>query len=336
MMKKLIIILFPFILTSCIDENQYVIKPMDMQEVKVPYSLYQYQTYFSLSTSEIVGYNSYDAWDLGFESSTDGYHIILNASRFMYAGNTKTTDFYSVQQNIADTMLFDNSSGNLDSTAIGQWLDNSDNKNPVFFKHVYIIDRGVDELGNKFGFKKIVFEKLENDTYYFRFSNLDNSDEHEYQITKNPELNFVLFSFDNGGNTDVQQPPKDQWDICFTKYTSILYDNNNVPTPYIVRGALINPNGISVAKETVKPFDEIKYSDVLNHSFLNSQDGIGYDWKIYKDDKYFIVDNWSYIIHNRDNNYYKLRFTGFYNNIKDDPHYGEKGYISFEMTQLNP
>ncbi len=329
-----IIISLSITLTSCFKDDGYVIEPIPIQEVKIPYSIYEDQVYFRLSDTAIVSHNNYAAWDLGFESSASGYHIILNTSKFMYAGNTESTDFSAITSNTASLMLFDRSSGSPDSTAIGNWGDFSNPLNPIFPKNVYIINRGVDELGNSFGFKKIVFEKLENNSYYLHYSNLDNSDEHFYQIPKDNLVNHVQFSFDNGGNTTAQQPNKADWDILFTKYSTILFDDNGVPTPYLVRGAYIN-KGLSVAKDTITDFYSIGINSVGNYSFSTKQDAIGFDWKDYIGEKYIVKPYFTYIIKDNKNNYFKLRFTGFYNNIENHPNYGEKGFTSFELVKLN-
>lgn len=332
---KFFIIGFSIALTSCFDEDGLVIEPSLLKEVKIPYSMYEDQVYFNLHDTTIVSYNSYANWDLGFESSPSGYHIILNTSKFMYAGKTESTDFTATTENTASSMVYDRSSGNLDSTAIGNWADYSNPLSPIFHKNVYIINRGVDEFGNSFGFKKIVFEKLENDTYYIHFANLDNTDEHYFQIPKNQNKNFVQFSFNNGGNLDVKQPDKVIWDLNFTKYSTILFDDFGVPTPYLVRGVYIN-KGIAVARDTIKDFNSINFSSVNDYTYSIKQDAIGYDWKIYKNDKYIVKPHFVYIIKDRSDNYFKLRFTGFYNVIKNHPKYGEKGYPSFEMAKLNP
>jgi hypothetical protein len=339
-MRNLILILFALTLISCFDENSFVIKPIPIDEfsveVKIPYSMYEDQTFFSLNDTAIVSHNNYANWDLGFEATPTGYHIILNSTKFMYAGNTGLTDFSSVITNVADTMMFDRSSGNLDSTAIGNWADFTDALNPVFLKKVYIINRGVDESGTSLGFKKIIFEKLENNTYFIHYANLDNSDDHTYQVPKNTAVNFVQFSFEDGGNLNTQQPNKDLWDLDLTKYSTILYDqnNNNKPTPYLVRGVLIN-SGVSVAKDTVNSYSSINISNIDSYTFSSKQDAIGFDWKKYINGEYVIIGHYNYIIKDSKGNYFKLRFTGYKNTISGDIHYGVKGYPSFEMSKLN-
>lgn len=332
-MKYIILFLLTITLTSCFDEDSYVIQPVSISEVNSPYDINDYQTYFNLADTMVVSHNGNSDWDLGFESSTLGFHIILNSSKFMFAGNTGLTDFNSVTSIGSLSMGFDKSSGNLDSTVIGNWVDYSDVLNPVYPKNVYIINRGTDNKGVSYGLKKIVFEKLENNIYYIHYANLDNSDEQFFQVPKNASANFVLFSFNDGGNLNTQQPNKDLWDLLITKYSTILYDNNNTPTPYPVRGVLIN-NGVSVARDTVTPFNSITYENIRAYTFSTKQDAIGYNWKKYSNGNYLLIDNCSYIIHDRNNDYYKLRFTSYKNSIKGDIHYGSDGYPSFEYTKL--
>ncbi len=321
------LILTGLFLTSCFKDDEQII-PFEIDEIEIPYSMYEYQTYFSITDQSIVSQHHYSDWDVGFESSKDGYHIILNYARYMYAGNTFETDFYSVKSNMASEMFFDNSSGNLDSTALIDWADFSDTDNPVFNEYVYIIDRGKNESGEEFGLKKIVFEKLETDTFYIHFANLDNSDEYYLKIPKDTTVNFTLFSFEDGGNLDVQEPDKSLWDICFTKYSTVIPDNYGTPTDYLVRGVLLNPyKNIDVALDTINYFYEITSDLFSNYDYSGNQDAIGYDWKVYSDNIYEVQDYHSYILKNVDNIDYKLRFTKYYN---ED---GVKGYPSIEIMQ---
>lgn len=317
-----------FTFSSCFEEDERII-PIEIEEIEIPYSIYEYQTYYSISNQEIVNYNDFSDWDLGFESSEDGYHIILNYARYMYAGNTFKTDFSNIKSNIAGKMFFDHSSGNLDSTVFVDWADFSDPANPVFNEYVYIIDRGKDESGEEYGLKKIVFEKLENDTFYVHFANLDNTEEYYIEIPKNPDVNFTLFSFDNGGQIKVSEPEKTVWDICFTKYSTVIPDNYGTPTDYLVRGVFLNPyKNIEVALDTVNYFYEILPEMIDDYNYSTTRDAIGYDWKVFSDDVYQIRDYNSYILKNVNGLNYKLRFTGFYNDQ------GEKGYPSFELIEM--
>jgi hypothetical protein len=246
----------------------------------------------------------------------------------MFAGNTGSTEFYSVNSNICDTMIYDDSNGDLTRTAIGDWADFTNPENPVYHRKVYLIDLGTDNNGDPYGFRKIVFEKFENNTYWFHFSNLDGSDEHNFQLTTDPERKFTLFSFRNGGHTIPIQPADSKWDICFTQYSTILYDDFNVATPYLVRGVFLNQAGTTAVSDTINSFYSIKAGDIDNYKFSGAQDAIGYEWKDYKNDSYKINPGIFYIIKNQKNSFYKLQFTGYYNSS------GSRGYPSFQLINL--
>jgi hypothetical protein len=322
------IVLVVIAFTSCFKEDEQII-PIEIQQESIPYSMYEYQTYYNISNKSIVSYNHFSDWDLGFESSAEGYHIILNTARYMYAGNTFDTDFISIKSSQNTKMYFDHSSGNLDSTVFIDWVDLTIQSSPVFNQYVYVVDRGKDESGEAFGLKKIVFEKMENDTFYIHFANLDNSEEYYFQVPKDPTVNFTLFSFDDGGKFIASEPDKAIWDICFTKYSTVIPDDFGTPTDYLVRGVFLNPyKNIEVALDTVNYFYEILAENMNEYSYSTARDAIGYDWKVFSDDVYQIRDYNSYILKNVNGFNYKLRFTNFYNES------GEKGYPSFEITEL--
>ena len=153
-MKQIIPFIFLTLLTGCFPEDDLV-APLDIEIVEIPYSMYENQIWFNLQDMSVVSSNSFLDWDLGFESSGTGHHIILNTSRYMFAGNTKSGDFDGITSNICDTMIYDDSNGDLNNTAIGDWADFSDPGNPVYPQDVYIIDLGSDNNGVSYGLRKI-------------------------------------------------------------------------------------------------------------------------------------------------------------------------------------
>jgi hypothetical protein len=308
------------ILQGCFPEDKKVV-PLNIDIIEIPYSMYDTQTWFNLHDMSEVSHNSFLDWDLGFESDGLGHHIILNTSRFMHAGNTGSTDFYGITTNICDTMIYDDSGGDLTKTAIGEW--------EVYPGNVYIIDLGTDNNGIPFGYRKITFDGFENNAYSIHFSNLDGSDEHSFIVDSDPDRSFTLFSFTNGGAVVPLQPPDDAWDLCFTQYSTILFDNNNVATPYLVRGVYINMKGTTAARDTINSFNDITLADIPDYTFSSVQDIIGYEWKDYKDDTYKINPDIFYIVRDLQGEYYKIKFTGFYNKS------GVKGYPSFQCIRLS-
>ncbi|MBK7710983.1 MAG: HmuY family protein [Bacteroidales bacterium] len=316
------------LLQGCFPKDKRVV-PLDIDITEIPYSMYDTQAWFSLRDMAVVASNSYLDWDLGFESTGTGHHIILNYARYMHAGNTGSSDFYGITRNICDTMIYDSSNGDLNKTAIGQWADFTDPLNPVYPKNVYIIDMGADNNGTPFGLKKITFDSFENNKYSIHFSNLDGTDEHTYEVTADHERSFTLFSFKNGGSTVALQPVDSNWDICFTQYSTILFDDNNIATPYIVRGVYSNMKGTTAAHDTINSFYDITAGDIASYTFSSAQDAVGYEWKDFEDDSYKINPDIFYIIRDQLGGYYKLKFTGYYNTS------GERGYPSFQCIKLS-
>ena len=85
------ILLLAITLTSCFDENSFVIKPIDNAEVRIPYSMYEDQAYFNLYDTLVVSHNNYADWDLGFESTPMGYHIFLNTKQKILSHPVKSS-----------------------------------------------------------------------------------------------------------------------------------------------------------------------------------------------------------------------------------------------------
>ena len=340
-MRKLHIFFIFFmiiLLPSCFKEDEKITPhdPGDVKTVAIELTNdYRYQVYFDMGSGEVVSTNMKKDWDLGFESSENGWHIILNTSSFMIAAETGLNDLTTPLDTAGLTWKFDVSTGNLDSTAIGKWVDFlSQDSAKSYSNEVYVIDRGYDELGNLRGIRKVIFEEVGDSTYRFRYANLDGSGENSFTVTKDPTVNYVCFSFDEGGKQLSLEPPKHDWDLVFTQYTTLLYTDMGEPYPYLVTGVLTNPSTVQVAQDTLNDFSAINLDITDNLVYSRSQDEIGYDWKDVVGDvssgnvSYVIIDGLNYIVRDREGFCYKLRFISFYNNS------GEKGYPTFEYQRL--
>ncbi len=326
------------LLTSCFKEDKKIAPhdPGNVETVAIEMTHdYRYQVYYDLNPGEVVSTNMKKDWDLGFECTKKGWHIILNTSSFMYAAQTSMTDFGVPVDTAGLAWKFDVSTGSLDSTAIGKWIDFlSPDSVKIYSENVYVINRGYDEDGNLRGMKKIIFLELSDSTYSFRYANLDGSAGNNFTITKDPSVNFICFSFDDGGKQLDLEPPQYDWDLLFTQYTTLLFTDAGDPYPYLVTGVLANPAGVQVAKDTLNDFSSINIEIAGQLFYSSKQDEIGYDWKDIVGDvstgnvSYVIVPGINYIIRDWQGFYYKLRFIGFYNNT------GEKGYPTFEYQRL--
>lgn len=324
------------ILSSCFKEDEKV-EPYDRGDVVVKTiemtQYYTYQTYFDLENGEEVEVNNKNEWDLSFECSKEGSHILLNTSAFMVAAKTGLKDFEQIPDTSGLLWKFDKSDGDLDSTAIKSWFAIEQN-DTIYSNEVYLIDRGYTDLAVLRGLKKVKFESINNDYYTFRYANLDGSDEHTFRIEKDPSSSFTCFSFNDGGKQLYFEPPYDTWDLVFTQYTTLLFTDEGDPYPYLVTGVLSNRVDVEVAIDTITPFADITIDLINDFEFSTILDKIGYEWKVLEGDvnsgnvSYNIVPDLAYIVKNRKGFYYKLRFTGFYNTE------GQKGYPTIEFKLL--
>jgi hypothetical protein len=325
-------------LTSCFKEDEKITPhdPGDVKTVVIELTKdYRYQVYYDLGSGEVVSTNLKNQWDLGFECGAEGWHVILNTSNFMVAAETGLTDFDLPIDTAGYQWKFDVSSGNPDSTAIDNWVEfSSPDSVKAYSNEVYVIDRGYDEAGNLRGLRKVLFGEVDDSTYRFRYANLDGTAENTFIIKKDPSVNYTFFSFDDGGKQLSLEPPKYDWDLVFTQYTTLLITDEGDPYPYLVTGVLSNPLSIAVAQDTLYDFATISLDVVDNFIYSLQQDEIGYDWKDIVGDvntgnvSYAIVEGLNYIIRDREGFYYKLRFISFYNNN------GDKGYPTFEFQRL--
>lgn len=332
----LISLLTSLLLTSCFKEDEKI-PPYDRGDrvtVKIEMTqTYKYQVFYNLGENLVVSSNDKKIWDLAFESSPNGSHILLNTTNFMMLANTGETDPALVTSQSGWNMIYDPSSGNLDSTAVGNWLTINTN-DTIFPGFVYVVNRGYDDLGNMLGWRKVVFDSLKGNTYHFRYGNLNSTELSQASITKESGKNFVYFSFVSPDEKVIVEPAYDQYDLQFTQYTTLLFTNEGDPYPYLVTGVLLNRFETLVAFDSIHHFDSISMDIASQLKFTQQNDRIGYTWKDVVGNvesgqvSYIVKPEWNYIIRAQDGFYYKMRFIGFYNDL------GEKGYPTFEYQKL--
>lgn len=341
--KIILLILLVTVFTSCFKDDERV-TPYDRgdriidtipltQITDGSIQLYLNQAYYSLNNSIVVSINEKKSFDLAFDASENGSRIYLNTASFMLAGKSDQTDLETVNSAAGLDMIYDPSSGNPDSTAIGDWLI-VEEADTTYSKLVYVIDRGYDEAGNLLGLKKIRFDSLIGDSYYFTYSNLNNTDKVSAEVTKQNGFNKVYFSFEDGGKQVQPEPQKETYDLLFTQYTTLLFTNDGDPYPYLVTGVLLNPYQTEVAFDSTMAFEEVDLSMAMNMNYSAQHDRIGYNWKDVEGDvesgivNYILKPEFNFIIQNNNGQYFKLRFVGFYNRQ------GVKGFPVIEFQRL--
>lgn len=277
---------------------------------------YRYQLFYDLGTNAMVSSNLKVDWDLGFESAPEGFHVILNTAKLMYAAQVVATDWSVIKDTAGLNFRWDMPSGNFDSTAIGDWRTHQD---------VYVIDRGFDPEGKHQGFKKVLIKDVNETAYEVQVANLDNTNEITYTVPKAFAYNFTFLSLEDG--VAEVQPPKTDWDLSFTQYTHVFTDPVST---YLVTGVLANRDGVEIAAVFDKDFGAITIEDIKLYQFSNAIDAIGYDWKWYSFDSgsFLILSEQNYIVKTTEGRYFKLHFIDFY----DDE--GVKGNPTFELQEL--
>ena len=330
--KCLILSFVSISITSCFKEDEKVQTHRSGNVTTDTIALtqnYKYQVYFDLSSDSKVATNLRTDWDLAFECKTSGTHILLNSSCFMKAADCGLIPFAQLIDTAGLRWKFDSSDGNSDSTALKHWISISGN-DTLYPGHVYAINRGLDENGNVLGLRQVVFDGIKQGRYSFRWANIDGSAATAAFIEKDTTLNYIHYSFKNGGGNASPEPAKTQWDLLFTQYSTILSTSAGDPYPYLVTGVVINQNGVQVAVDSIKPFADLTFETARNMIYSAKLDAIGYDWKYYNFEtgSYTVRFNRSYVIKDTEGFYYKFRFTGFYNTL------GQKGYPVFEYQRL--
>ena len=319
MTKVWILVLVLFVFSSCLKEELPV--PPHQQgdlvlgqvELGTTYGL---QIYYDLATNSVVKTNHKTDWDLAFECDLQGWHIVLNSSLAMAAADMGEVPFDQITETIGAEWNWDHQTGDLDSTAIGDYRD---------LNHVYVIDRGYNEMGTQLGYKKTMLSYTDG-VYEIKYANLDGTAEYTTVIIKDASINFQAFSFNTQSAVDIE-PEKTTWDLLFTQYTHVF---QNPTMPYLVTGVLLNRHSTSCAEDDLTDFNDIELDNVADFDFIIDLNTIGYDWKSYDggSGQFTIVTDRNYIINNNLGVYYKIRFIDYYNDL------GEKGAPKFEIQSL--
>ena len=321
-MKRLLILLPAFLLLSC-EKKELPVKKYDRGDVLTTQiamgSDYRWQVWFSLNDNKVASTNLKSAWDLAFEASVDGIHIMLNGSKAMRAYKTNAGSLADIKDTVglAAYGKADAPSGDMDSTAIGDWR--KDNK-------VYVINRGYNESAISQGYYKIRIISASASQFIFEYGDVYGTEVYTGSVTKDAHYNFVYFSLSEHAQKQPE-PARTAYDLCFTQYTHIFTDPFQY---YQVTGVLSNNNNTHIGLIKNKAFASIGISDTLSCTFEAQRNAIGYDWKTFdlNTNLYTVDPTRCYIIRDTKGFYYKLHFIDFVNTS------GVKGYPKFEFRKL--
>lgn len=334
LLLSLLIVSTTMLLSSCFKEDELIIPHVPGNYITDTVALtdsYQYQIYYNLHDSSVAGSNLRSSWDLGFESASDGWRVILNTSCFMKSAYLSGQVFGTPSDTTGAKWLFNPSDGSSDSVAIGKWFT-AQGTDTLGINRVLLIDRGVDAKGNPRGFRQLVVDSLSHGIYYFRIAAYDGSNQQSFSIAKKSDVNYVLFSISNP-SVVISEPVNYSWDLLFSQYTTLLYTSAGDPYPYLVTGVLLNPYSVQIAIDSLSAYEDITFEKAQSMNFSKQADKIGYDWKIYNfdDGTYKVNSKIIYVIRDTKGFLYKLRFKDFYKLLNNRL---KKGYPSFEYQKL--
>jgi len=275
---------------------------------------YANDIYYSIENGEIESVARTN-WDIGFYTVTWSAGIIINDGNgvelYLYP-NTDTSGWNSIDTSGLSTWpaLFNSTldweEGAFNRNQLGHpdygWGVYNTITHDVVGDSLYII-RLADGTFKKFHVIKKV--SIAN-TYYFRYSNLDGTDEVNkiLDCSGYEDKNFIYYSLVDESILD-REPNSESWDILFTKYMGELEGG----VPYPVTGVLNNVHIPANRFEGVMP----DFEDWSALPMDSTKSPIGYDWKYFDMETftYIVEDSLAFFISNFKKDVYKLVFSVF-------------------------
>jgi hypothetical protein len=274
------------------------------------------QIFFDLHKRQVVAQNGVYDWDLAFDCRDKKFSIILNSGKAMAAYNTGLKNFNHKFETQLYPWVYDNPCGDLDMTCIGEWGDFSF-QNPQSYSEVYLLNLGLFGKKTPIGFRKLQFIKYQDSSYIFRYSDLNGKREFADTIKKDPEYNFVYYSFSNGGNQVYIEPPKESWDIMLTPFLEERRELGPFDVPVnkslaLYDGLIQNRYKHVATIDSVLPPSQINYFQMGQYTWSSFTNQIGNTWNSWRvsDSSYRMTKPRTYIIKNEDK-YYLINFKAY-------------------------
>ena len=255
-------------------------------------------------------------WDIAFYTSAFSAGIIINEGSgvdlYTYPnGDTSSwasvdsSGLYSWKKLVNSAESWEDGAFNRNATGHPNygWGTYNSVTHDVVGDSIYIIN------SPEAGFKKLWIVKKVSiaNTYIIKYSNLDGTNEQSIEIDVKPFINknFIYFSLTT--NETIDREPSANWDILFTKYYDITFDNEGNPVDYLVTGATSNIN--REANKYYPVGDD--FNEWASISFDTYKNVIGYNWKSFSMSTFswVIEDSTVFFVKNEIGDVYKLVFT---------------------------
>jgi hypothetical protein len=323
-MRGLVLFSMIVLMTSCLKKEEPMTLPPHGDAIFQTLNMgsdYSNQFYYDLTNSKVVHSSKVDSWHLSFESAANSETVFLNGGIGMGLVKTERTDFDNVGWHDCEgeTWWQDNPNGKREEAAFGNWNENESARNTIYILRLDATNKNV---------VTIKLKSVDEYQYQIEVGDIDNGKIGSYTIKKDPTRVYTYFNLEDLEVRADVEPIKESWDLLFTRYGFTFYDQSP-PLPYIVTGVLTNPL-VKTHKDSLHSFYDIEEDILTNCELKPYRDVIGFDWKYYDFDMglYHIRKEYNYIIKTQNENYFKMRFSDFYDNN------GLKGSPTFEFRQI--
>ena len=323
----LYILLLSILVFSCFEEDQ-VVPPYAGEVITISDSVQTHQSYFDLETGRVITSHRSDAWQLGFECGTSGWHIVTNSGSNWFIFNTgQTLPDQITTMPASVNNLFDVQAAYPDSTVVGNWVS-FQKGGPVYTRNIYLLGHYVK--GGFTDIRQLAFLEVNDSTYRFFIKEPGLSD--TVAIFKSDTANFVYYSFILHKQLNLE-PSKTSYDLIFGSYYDLatLFGQT---IPYLVGGVLLNSWNTEAILDSTDSYADIGAETLPGLYFTSQRDVPGYRWKNVTVDvtgsgsaSYSVKTNYSYIFHTAQDNIFKLRFLSY---TLD----GRSGFPRFEYRKL--
>ena len=275
---------------------------------------YVNEVYYQFSTGNSTT-AARDTWDISFRTQTMSSSILINDGSgaalwtYPYADTSgwatlDTFDFYLWTPMYNDPTDWENGAFSRHATGhpdygwgVYNMVTHVITGDSIFI--IQLVDGSLKKIW-------IVEKDSPQNTYLFRYANLDGSDFQEIALDCNLFTSKDLIGFNMQTHLPVDyQPVKESWDILFTKYMAL----HPTGSPYIVTGVLSNP---VCATKKYYPVDP-DFNDWQLDPWDSTRSNIGWDWKWFDLSAmmYLIEDSMVYYVDDQVHNVYRLVFTAF-------------------------
>ena len=315
------------------EEHPLTLPPSEVQsgsvidQVKLG-SDYSTQVFYDFVMQRQVAASQVAMWDLAFDARPAGLRVWMNGGTDVAVFNTGLRHFANVTglpPGFHFTQwAYDRPNGHPDSTGVGEWrnLQTGESKNEVYILRV----------GNQPRYKfQILSANAQKWTVAWGL--IGTQQPILLELPKDSTRNYVYYNFRDAAIVQPE-PPKESWDVVFTRYRDFVPDNTGTFYPYIVTGVLLNPENTEAAIDSTSYWANVNAQTASGLEFTNARDLIGYEWKTVgvtggTPNGNFTVDPEKiYLVRTRAGRLFKLRFLDFYSST------GEKGSPKFEYQRL--